>query len=107
MQSVALRLIVDREVEIERFKPQEYWSVDANMTSLRGESFVARIAAFEGKKLKRLDIPHQEMAHAARDAIKQGKFTVSRSRSQAHQTQSAAALHDLDAAAGSRAQTRL
>ncbi len=76
VQSVALRIIVDREVEIEKFKPQEYWSVDAAMSSLRGENFPARIAAFEGKKLKRLDIPNQEMAYAARDAVKRGNFTV-------------------------------
>ena len=77
VQSVALRIIVDREVEIERFKPQEYWSVDAQMTTPRGEGFTARISAFEGKKLKRLDIPNQAMAFAARDAIKRGGFKVS------------------------------
>ncbi|MBL8538424.1 MAG: type I DNA topoisomerase [Hyphomonadaceae bacterium] len=77
VQSVALRLIVDREVEIERFKPQEYWSVDAQMTTPRGESFLARLSAFEGKKLKRLDIPNQHTAFAARDAIKRGGFKVS------------------------------
>jgi DNA topoisomerase-1 len=77
VQSVALRIIVDREVEIERFKPQEYWSVDATLQSLRGESFSARLSAFEGKKLKRLDIPNAQMAHAARDAAKNGKFIVS------------------------------
>ena len=76
VQSVALRIIVDREVEIEKFKPQEYWSVEAAMSTLRGESFPARIAAFEGKKLKRLDIPNQEMAYAARDAIKRSQFKV-------------------------------
>ncbi|MBL8547343.1 MAG: DNA topoisomerase I, partial [Hyphomonadaceae bacterium] len=53
VQSVALRIIVDREVEIEKFKPQEYWSVDATLQSLRNESFTARLSAFEGKKLKR------------------------------------------------------
>jgi DNA topoisomerase-1 len=77
VQSVALRIIVDREIEIERFKPQEYWSVDAVMLSPRNESFLARISAFEGKKLKRLDIPNQQMAHAARDAILRGGFKVS------------------------------
>jgi DNA topoisomerase-1 len=77
VQSVALRLIVDREVEIERFKPQEYWSVDASMLSPRGESFTARLSAYEGKKLKRLDIPNQQMAFAARDAVKRGGFKVS------------------------------
>ncbi|MEZ5961509.1 MAG: type I DNA topoisomerase [Hyphomonadaceae bacterium] len=77
VQSVALRIIVDREVEIEKFKPQEYWSVDAAMATVRGQPFSARLSAFEGKKLKRLDIANQDMAFAARDAVKKGKFTVS------------------------------
>lgn len=77
VQSVALRIIVDREVEIEKFKAQEYWSVDATLQSLRRESFTARLSAFQGKKLKRLDIENQETAFAARDAVKNGKFTVS------------------------------
>jgi DNA topoisomerase-1 len=77
VQSVALRIIVDREIEIERFKPQEYWSVDAMLANQRGESFPARISAFQGKKLKRLDIPNQAMAHAARDAIRKADFKVS------------------------------
>ena len=77
VQSVALRIIVDREVEIERFKPQEYWSVDAQLSSTRGDIFPARLSAFEGKKLKRLDIPNEQMAHAARDAVRRGGFKVS------------------------------
>lgn len=77
VQSVALRIIVDREVEIERFKPQEYWSVDAQLSTARAEIFPARLSAFEGKKLKRLDIPNQAMAFAARDAVKRGGFKVS------------------------------
>ncbi len=77
VQSVALRIIVDREVEIEKFKPQEYWSVDAQLSTTRGDIFPARLSAFEGKKLKRLDIPDQQMAHAARDAVRAGRFTVS------------------------------
>jgi DNA topoisomerase-1 len=77
VQSVALRIIVDREVEIERFKPQEYWSVDAILANSAKETFPARLSAFEGKKLKRLDIPNEAMAHAARDAVKRGDFKVS------------------------------
>ncbi|MDX2273911.1 MAG: type I DNA topoisomerase [Hyphomonadaceae bacterium] len=77
VQSVALRIIVDREVEIEKFKPQEYWSIDAIMANSRGETFPARISAFNGQKLKRLDIPNEAMAHAARDAVRNGRFKVS------------------------------
>ncbi|MGE0046581.1 MAG: type I DNA topoisomerase, partial [Hyphomonadaceae bacterium] len=76
VQSVALRLIVDREVEIEKFKPQEYWSVEAMLTSPRGETFPARLSAFEGKRLKRLDINNDVMAYAAREAVRNGRFKV-------------------------------
>ncbi|MBS0385852.1 MAG: type I DNA topoisomerase, partial [Proteobacteria bacterium] len=77
VQSVALRIIVDREVEIEKFKPQEYWSVEAVLANAAKETFPARLSAFEGKRLKRLDIPNQAMAFAARDAVKRGDFKVS------------------------------
>ena len=77
VQSVALRIIVDREIEIDKFKPQEYWSIDALMATRSNEPFPARIAAFKGQKLKRLDIPNQEMAFAARDAVRSGQFKVS------------------------------
>ncbi|MBC00545.1 MAG: DNA topoisomerase I [Rhodobacteraceae bacterium] len=56
VQSVALRLVCDRESEIERFVSQEYWSVLANLKTADGSAFQARIAAFDGKKLARLDI---------------------------------------------------
>ncbi len=76
VQSVALRLVTEREMEIERFIAQEYWSIDAMLESVRGEAFPARIAAFEGKKLKRLDIPDKAMAEAALAAVKEGAFKV-------------------------------
>ncbi len=77
VQSVALRLIVDREMEIERFKPQEYWTVEANMTTPRGDNVPARLTAFNGQKLKRLDITDKAMADAALAAVRAGKFSVS------------------------------
>src|SRR3569833_2822787 len=55
VQSVALRLIVDREREIEVFKPQEYWSLSANFEA-DGQRFVGRLAQFDGKKIDRLTI---------------------------------------------------
>jgi DNA topoisomerase I len=76
VQSVALRLVADREMEIEKFRPQEYWSIDALMESARGEAFPARISAFDGKKLKRLDIPDKAMADAALAAVQAGGFSV-------------------------------
>ena len=58
MQSVALRLIVDREREIEIFKPQEYWSVSATFEE-DGQRFTARLAQLDGKKIDRLTIGNQ------------------------------------------------
>ena len=63
VQSVALRLVCDREAEIERFVRQEYWSVLANLTTAGGAGFQARIAAFDGKKLGRLDIANEAQAN--------------------------------------------
>ncbi len=62
VQSVALRLICDRELEIERFVPQEYWSVRANLATPSGDPFQARIAEFDGRKLTRLSIAGESEA---------------------------------------------
>src|SRR6201986_2646778 len=56
VQSVALRLVVDREVEIEAFKTQEYWSVDADVTA-NSPPFLARLVKHDGKKLTKFDLP--------------------------------------------------
>jgi DNA topoisomerase-1 len=76
VQSVALRLVCDREAEIERFKPQEYWSVTARLANQAGQEFEARIAEFEGRKLQRLDIASEAEASAIRDHLQQAKFAV-------------------------------
>jgi DNA topoisomerase-1 len=76
VQSVALRLIVDREREIEVFKPQEYWSVSATFEK-DGQSFTARLAQFDGKKIDRLTIGNRGDADAANAAVEAGRFTVS------------------------------
>ncbi|HET7316989.1 MAG TPA: type I DNA topoisomerase [Sphingomicrobium sp.] len=75
VQSVALRLIVDREREIEVFRPQEYWSVIANFEA-DGQSFTARLVEFEGKKIERLTIGNQGDADRAKGAVEDGRFTV-------------------------------
>ena len=75
VQSVALRLIVDREREIEVFKPQEYWQLGATFES-DGQSFGARLVNFEGRKIDRLTIGSKAEADAARAAVEAGKFTV-------------------------------
>src|ERR1700740_1713547 len=58
VQSVALRLVCDRELEIEKFVPREYWSLVATLTTPRGEAFEARLVGADGKKIQRLDLGH-------------------------------------------------
>ena len=75
VQSVALRLIVEREREIELFRAQEYWSVVAHLEH-DGTAFDARLVRFEGKKLDRLSIGTEGVAMRAKAAVEQGRFTV-------------------------------
>lgn len=75
VQSVALRLIVEREREIEGFRPQEYWSVTADMEQ-DGTPFQARLVKYKGDKLDRLSIGDQGTALAAKKAVEEGRFSV-------------------------------
>ena len=75
VQSVALRIVVDREMEIERFKAQEYWSVEADLIA-DSPPFTARLVKHEGKRVQRLDIVSEAMAMAAREAVHSGDFTI-------------------------------
>lgn len=75
VQSVALRLIVDREREIETFKAQEYWSVFADLEQ-DGTPFQARLVRWKGDKIDRLTIGKQGDAEAAKAAVEAGRFTV-------------------------------
>ena len=75
VQSVALRLIVDREREIELFRPQEYWSVTASFEA-DGQGFTARLVEFDGQKIDRLTIGNQGDAERAKAAVEAGRFTV-------------------------------
>jgi DNA topoisomerase-1 len=76
VQSVALRLIVDREREIEVFKPQEYWSISATFEA-DGQSFTGRLVQLDGKKIERLTIGNCGDADAAKAVVEAGRFTVS------------------------------
>ncbi|MSO97911.1 MAG: type I DNA topoisomerase [Rhodospirillaceae bacterium] len=76
VQSVALRMICDRELEIEKFKPQEYWSVDVEMKTDKAEAFAARLTHFDGKKLDKFDLNNEEIAKRAADAVQNGAFKV-------------------------------
>src|ERR1700754_1262382 len=75
VQSVALRLVVDREIEIEQFKTQEYWTVEADV-SAGGDPFLARLTKHEGKKLSKFDLANEAVAAAARDAVKAADLTI-------------------------------
>ncbi len=57
VQSVCLRLIVEREMEIEAFRAREYWTVTATLATPRGQEYQARLTVLGGKKLDRYDIP--------------------------------------------------
>ncbi|MDQ3482848.1 MAG: type I DNA topoisomerase [Pseudomonadota bacterium] len=75
VQSVALRLIVDREREIELFRAQEYWSVSASFEA-DGQTFTARLVELDGKKIERLMIGSKTEADEAKSAVELGRFTV-------------------------------
>ena len=76
VQSVALRLICERELEIEKFKAEEYWTVGADMNTDKAEKFAARLTHFEGKKLDKFDLNDAAKAERAAAAVRSGKFTV-------------------------------
>ncbi len=77
VQSVALRLVCDRELEIEKFVAREYWSIVATLTTARGESFEARLVGADGKRIQRLDVGTAEEAAAFRQALETAQFQVS------------------------------
>ncbi len=76
VQSVCLRLIVDREMEIEAFRAQEYWTVSAKLKTPRGAEYEARLTTLAGKKLDKFDLPNATAAEMAVQAIKSRDLTV-------------------------------
>ncbi len=77
VQSVALRLVVDREREIEAFRAREYWTVEAVMAAASGATFTARLSLLAGKKVDKFDLANEVDALKARAQVEAGKFTVS------------------------------
>ena len=69
VQSVALRLICEREAEIEAFKPREYWTIEVEFRTEAGQNFTARLTHLDGKRLDRFDLDSEAKALAAADAI--------------------------------------
>ena len=76
VQSVCLRLIVDREMEIEKFDPQEYWSVRATFETPRGESFEAKLRSLDGKRLGKYEPADVAGAEDALRAVAGGAFAI-------------------------------
>jgi len=76
VQSVCLRLIVEREQEIEAFKAREYWSVKALLATPRGQEYEARLTVLAGKKLDKHDIENETQAEMAVQAITSRDLTI-------------------------------
>lgn len=76
VQSVALRLICEREAEIEVFKSREYWSITGAFSTPRNANFSARLTHLEGRKLDQFDLDNAEKAHSARDLVARTAFLV-------------------------------
>jgi DNA topoisomerase I len=76
VQSVALRLVADRELEIEKFIRREYWSLIATLATPRNETFDARLVGADGKKLQKLDIGSGAEAEAFKQALETATFAV-------------------------------
>ena len=76
VQSVALRLVCDRENEIEIFRPREYWSLVATLATAKGGVFEARLAGADGRRIQRLDVGTAEEAEAFRRDLELATFRV-------------------------------
>ncbi len=82
VQSPALRLIVERDLEIEAFKPREYWSIEADLEK-NGQNFLARLAEFEGEKIEQFSIESAQRALEVQKALNSaasGSLDIAKSR---------------------------
>src|SRR6201996_1566796 len=76
VQSVALRIVCDRELEIEKFVAREYWSILAHLKTAAGAPFSARLVGADGKKISRLDIGSGAEADAFKTALENARFSA-------------------------------
>jgi DNA topoisomerase-1 len=76
VQSVALRIVCDRELEIEKFAPREYWSIVAHLKTPAEAAFTARLVGADGKKIGRLDVGSGEEARAFESDLARARFSV-------------------------------
>ncbi|MEM1391147.1 MAG: type I DNA topoisomerase, partial [Pseudomonadota bacterium] len=76
VQSVALRIVCEREIEIETFKPEEYWTIGAKLRAPDGTDFDTRLQALHGTALKKFSLPNSDMAADALAQVKKGGYSV-------------------------------
>ena len=76
VQSVALRLVCEREAEIEAFRAREYWTIEAHFQTPAGAPFTARLTHLDGKRLDQFDLNNAALAAAAKAAVEAGAFSV-------------------------------
>ncbi|HLP68428.1 MAG TPA: type I DNA topoisomerase [Rhizobium sp.] len=76
VQSVALRLVCDRETEIERFVAEEYWQISALLKTPRGDEFEARLVSADGKRIQKNSIKNGESAHRIKDLLEGARYVV-------------------------------
>jgi DNA topoisomerase-1 len=89
VQSVALRLICEREMEIEAFKPREYWTIEGEFEAPAGR-FPARLTILDGRRLEKFDLPDEAAAESAVEKIRAGSYRVSDVSVKPHRRQPAA-----------------
>lgn len=77
VQSVALRIVVEREAEIEAFQAEEFWTIEAKFGNKENKIFKAKLSTFEGKKLEKFSIKNAEQAETIRDNLLEQKYFVS------------------------------
>ena len=90
VQSVALRLICVREIEIEQFKPREYWTLTADFKTPKGDNLPTRLTHLDGKKLDKFSLADEKAALAAQKAIEGGAFSITKVESKPGQRKPAA-----------------
>ncbi|MBR2140779.1 MAG: type I DNA topoisomerase [Rickettsiales bacterium] len=76
VQSVALRLVCERQEEILNFVSEEYWSVDVNVTNGEKKDIIAKLVEINGKKIDKLFIKNEKQANDIKNELKNEKYTV-------------------------------
>ena len=78
VQSVALKLICEREIEIEKFNIEEYWSISSIFLKNNNENFSAKLFVLDSKKLAKMDLKSEDDANEALDKIRKSSFNISK-----------------------------